>query len=103
MPTATSIDHIAIYFSHIEEAKRFFIDGLGLMVKADYGKEFFMNIGDQVLAIFEGDNSHQTINHLALKVDDFEGMKKRLVDLGYTIYKSDMVDGPDGIRVQLMQ
>lgn len=102
MPKAIGIDHIAIYFSNIDEAKKFFIDGLGLEPKTDYGDEFFMNIGNQIVAIFEGDNTHQTINHLALKVDDFEGMKSRLQNLGYQIYKSDMVDGPNGIRVQLV-
>lgn len=102
MPKAVAIDHMAIYFSKIDEAKRFFLEGLGLEKKADYGDEFFMSIGNQVIAVFEGKNEYQTINHLALKVDDFEGMKEHLQKLGYQIYKSDMVDGPDGIRIQLV-
>ena len=102
MSKAISIDHIAIYFSHMAEAKKFFIEGLGLEEKADYGDEYFMNIGDQVIAIFQSDNNHQTINHLALRVTNFEETKNRLEDLGYTIYKGDMVDGPDGIRIQLL-
>lgn len=61
-----------------------------------------MKIGDQILAIFQGDNKKQTINHLAIKVDNFEEIKKRLEKSGYKIYKNDMVDGPDGIRIQLV-
>ncbi|SRR3989344_3784164 len=102
MPKAIAIDHVAIYFSDMKVAKKFFVEGLGLKPAGDYGDEFFMDIGDQKLAIFKGDNKNQTVNHLALKVDDFEGVKKRLEKLGYKIYKKDMVDGPDGIRIQLV-
>ena len=102
MAKAITIDHMAIYFSSYEEAKVFFLEGLGLETKAEYGDEFFMKIGNQILAVFKGDNTNQTINHLALKVDDFEEIKKRLGNLGYSIYKGDMVDGPDGIRIQLV-
>lgn len=102
MARATGIDHIAIYFSDLEKAKKFFLEGLALTPHGDYGDEFFMKVGNQVLAIFQGNNKNQTINHLALKVDDFEGIKKNLEKLGYKIYKKDMVDGPDGIRIQLI-
>ncbi len=102
MARAVGIDHLAIYFSDVDEAKKFFMDGLGLTVHGDYGDEFFMKVGNQILAIFQGDNKNQTINHLALKVDNFEEIKKRLEKLGYKIYKNDMVDGPNGIRIQLV-
>ncbi len=102
MAKAIRIDHIAIYFSDMEEAKKFFLEGLGLQACGEYGDEFFMSVGSQVLAVFKGENKNQTINHLALKVDDFEGVKRRLEGLGYKIYKNDMVDGPNGIRIQLV-
>jgi len=102
MAKATGIDHLAIYFSDMEKAKEFFLDGLGLTPHGDYGDEFFMKIGNQILAIFHGENKNQTINHLALKVDNFQEIKLRLEKLGYKIYKKDMVDGPDGIRIQLV-
>lgn len=102
MPKATGIDHIAICFSDMDEAKRFFLDGLGLTPDQDYDDEFFMKIGNQTIAVFRGENKEQTINHLALVVDDFEGVKERLKKLGYKIYKEDMVDGPNGIRIQLV-
>jgi catechol 2,3-dioxygenase-like lactoylglutathione lyase family enzyme len=103
MAEATGIDHIAIYVTKLEEAKDFFIKGFGLRGGGDYGDEFFMEIGTQKIALFRGSNDKQTINHLALKVDDFEGVKKRLSGLGYEIYKEDMVDGPDGLRIQLVK
>ncbi len=102
MPKATGIDHIAFYVSDMEAAKQFFVVGLGLVPYADYGDEFFMNVGEQSVALFAGANKTQTINHLALKVDDLEGMKKHLESLGYMIYKEDMVDGPDSLRIQLI-
>lgn len=102
MAKAIGIDHIAIYFSDLEKAKKFFLEGLGLTPHGDYGDEYFMKVGGQILAIFEGKNKTQTINHLALKVDNFPEITKRLEGLGYKIYKKDMVDGPDGIRIQLI-
>lgn len=102
MAKATGIDHIAIYVKDMESAKKFFLEGLGLTHKATYGDEFFMTIGNQIIALFKSDNEDQTINHLALKVDDFEGIKKKLKDLGYKLYDGDMVDGPNGICIQLV-
>ncbi|MFN7160714.1 MAG: VOC family protein [Candidatus Gracilibacteria bacterium] len=102
MSKVTGIDHIAVYVSHMAEGKKFFIEGLGLEEKGDYGDEYFMSAGTQVFALFSGDNTTQTINHIALNVDDIEGIKLRLENMGYKIYKGDMVDGPDGIRIQLV-
>ena len=86
----------------MDEAKEFFINGLGLTELSDYGEEYFMQAGKQTIALFLGKNEEQTINHLALNVDNFEEISKRLESRGYKIYKGDMVDGPDGIRVQLI-
>lgn len=61
-----------------------------------------MNAGNQRLAVFQGKNKKQTINHLALNVDNLEEIKNRPEKSGYTIYQNDMVDGPDGIRIQLV-
>lgn len=102
MPRTTGIDHIAIYVSHLEEAKRFFLEGLGMTVHSDYGDEFFMKAGEQIFALFAGDCAHQSVNHIALNIDDLDAMKSHLEALGYPIYKGDMVDGPDGIRIQLV-
>ncbi len=102
MSKVTGIDHIAIYVSHLDEAKKFFLEGLGMEEYGDYGDEYFMKAGNQVFALFQGDNTTQTINHIALDVDDFDAMKKHLEEMGYEIYKNDMVDGPDGIRIQLV-
>lgn len=102
MPKAIGIDHIAIYVEDMEASKKFFMEGLGLTPKMEYGDEFFMNIGDQIIAVFQGENQKQ-INHLALKVDDFEGMKEHLDNMGYKVYDGDMVDDSNGIRVQLIK
>jgi catechol 2,3-dioxygenase-like lactoylglutathione lyase family enzyme len=103
MAKAIGIDHIAIYVSDMTEAKKFFLQGLGLEPHGEYGDEFFMKIGDQIIAIFQGSNSTQTINHLALKVDNFDEIKERLKDQEYNMYQGDMVNGPDGIRIQLVK
>jgi lactoylglutathione lyase len=102
MAKAIGIDHIAIYVSNLPQAKEFFLRGLGLSEHGDYGDEFFMKCGNQIVAVFHGSNTMQTINHLALNVDDLRGVKERLEKLGYDIYKGDMVNGPDGIRIQLV-
>lgn len=102
MAKVIGLDHIAVYISHMEEGKRFFMEGLGMEEEGDYGDEYFMKAGKQIFALFQGNNTTQTVNHIALNVDDKEGIKMRLEELGYKIYKGDMVDGPDGIRIQLV-
>ena len=102
MANVLGIDHIAVYVSDMKAATKFFLD-LGLKVDAEYKDEIFFSVGDQKLAIFKGTNTTQTINHLALKVDDFEGMKKQMQSKGHKVYKHDMVDGPDGLRLQLVE
>ncbi len=101
MAKAIGIDHIAVYVSDMKAATAFFL-ALGLDVDAEYQDEIFFSVGDQKLAIFKGTNKQQTINHLALKVDDAVAIKKQMEKLGYKIYKHDMVDGPDGVRIQLI-
>jgi hypothetical protein len=61
-----------------------------------------MNAGTQKIALFQGTNNSQTINHLAFKVDSFEDIKQRLKKLGYRFYQPDSVEGPDGLRIQLV-
>lgn len=103
MAKATEIDHIAIYFSNIEKAKEFFTECFGMKVKYEFTGEIFLEVGKQVLGLFEGKIKEQSINHLALKVDNFEEIKQRLEKKGYRIYKTDMVDGPEGIRIQIIK
>jgi catechol 2,3-dioxygenase-like lactoylglutathione lyase family enzyme len=40
MAKATGIDHLAVYVSDLEAAKKFFVEGLGLVPYADYGMSF---------------------------------------------------------------
>lgn len=102
MAKATGIDHVVIYVSDMEAVKKFFLEGLGLVPAGDYEDEFFMDIGKQKIAIFQGENKTQTVDHLAVNVDDFEGVKKWIEKLGFKFDKHDSVVGPNGIRVQLI-
>ena len=103
MTKATGIDHIAIYFSNIEKAKEFFTECFDLKVKYEFPGKTFLEVGEQVLGLFQGKIKEQSINHLALKVDNFKEIKKRLEKNGYKIYKGDMVDGPEGLRIQIIK
>ena len=103
MTKAVGIDHIAIYFSNIEKAKDFFTECFGLKVKYEFPGEIFLEVGQQVIGLFEGKVKAQSINHLALKVNNFEEIKKKLESKGYKIYKGDMVDGPEGLRIQIIK
>ncbi len=100
MSNILAIDHLALYFFNLENARKFFIDGLGLKLEHDYGDEIFLSAG---VALFKGNPGGQSVNHLALKVKNFTKIKNQLESLGYHIYKEDMVDGPEGIRIQLVQ
>ena len=61
MAKAIGIDHIAIYFSDMEAAKSFFIKGFGLTLKEEYDDEIFIKAGNQILAIFKGENKRDVI------------------------------------------
>ena len=102
MKKIVGIDHIAIEVSNLKVATEFLKD-LGLQIELDLGAEIFFKVGNQKLALFQAKNTTQTINHIALRVENFKGIKKELEKKGYTIYKGDMINGPDGIRIQLIE
>ncbi len=108
MAKVIGFDHLAVSVSDMDECKKFFVEGLGLKKKADYGNEFFMELPDsRTIALFKGKNEKSTIHHLALKVDDLNGIKKKLKKLGYRLYKgtvtpTDMVEGPNGLIIELV-
>ena len=102
MPRACAIDHIALVFSDLKKAEQFFVKGLGLTVSQGYPEEIFMNIGQQKIALFHGKPEGQNLHHLGLLIDDYKAVTERLQVLGY-IVKGDMVEGPEGIRVQLVE
>lgn len=102
MAQTTGIDHIVIHVYGLEDVKKFFLKGLGLPLHADYGKEFFVEVGEQTLGFCQGDTRNPNPTHIAIKVDSLEAMKERLTRTGYKVLKNNMVSGPEGVRVQLM-
>jgi len=115
--------HTMVRVADIEEAKRFYCDGLGLREvrrsdndKGRYTLVFLAAPGDddaQVELTFNWDPEVYTggrnFGHLAYRVDDIYALCQHLTDLGYTIHRPPrdghmaFVKSPDGISVELIQ
>lgn len=115
--------HTMVRVADIEEAKRFYCDGLGLREvrrsdndKGRYTLVFLAAPGDddaQVELTFNWDSEVYTggrnFGHLAYLVDDIYALCQHLSDLGYTIHRPPrdghmaFVKSPDGISVELIQ
>jgi lactoylglutathione lyase len=115
--------HTMVRVANIEEAKRFYCDGLGLREvrrsdneKGRYTLVFLAAPGDedaQVELTFNWDPEVYTggrnFGHLAYLVDDIYALCQHLTDLGYTIHRPPrdghmaFVKSPDGISVELIQ
>lgn len=115
--------HTMVRVADIEEAKRFYCDGLGLREvrrsdndKGRYTLVFLAAPGDddaQVELTFNWDPEVYTggrnFGHLAYLVDDIYALCQHLSDLGYTIHRPPrdghmaFVKSPDGISVELIQ
>ncbi|MBN9304041.1 MAG: lactoylglutathione lyase [Devosia sp. 67-54] len=115
--------HTMVRVADIEEAKRFYCDGLGLREvrrsdndKGRYTLVFLAAPGDddaQVELTFNWDPEVYTggrnFGHLAYLVDDIYALCQHLSELGYTIHRPPrdghmaFVKSPDGISVELIQ
>jgi catechol 2,3-dioxygenase-like lactoylglutathione lyase family enzyme len=100
------IDHVVLHTRDLAQAKRFYLDLLGLTVDHESSWQCFMHCGAQGVAIFEVKDEASFVaghdmNHLALVADEgtYESIKAegRAGD-PHCIYFND----PDGHRLQIL-
>ncbi|MCQ4334282.1 VOC family protein [Natronomonas sp. F2-12] len=117
--------HTAIRVSDLEEAREFFVDGLGLEENWSFTLDGVENVyvggehGEiQLRYDPEGDDpesNRETIDHLAVSVDDADAETERMVEeTGCEVIKGPLtveaagarvafIEGPDGYVVELVE
>lgn len=115
--------HTMVRVRDIEESKRFYCDGLGLVESRRIENEkgrftlVFLNApGDesaQVELTYNWDPEEYTggrnFGHLAYRVENIYGLCQHLMDMGYTVHRPPrdghmaFVKSPDGISIELLQ
>ena len=110
---ANAIDHVVLHVRDLERAKEFYIGFLGLEVAHEHGKNSFLRLGTQQVALFEvADDVHpgSEVNHMALKLatGDYDEVSAALNARGIRFWGRDgdpyciYLEDPDGHRLQLL-
>ena len=111
----TGIDHVVLHTRDLAQARKFYLDLLGMTVDHESSWQCFMHCGNQGVAIFEvqdGEDfvSGHDMNHMALVADQgtYASIKAELESNGvkvegreddpHCIYFND----PDGHRLQIL-
>ena len=111
----TGIDHVVLWVSDLERAKRFYIGLLGMEVAHESDWQSFLHCGGQQVALFqarEGDpvRTGAELNHMALRMEpsSYETVKARLEREGIQVTgrqgddRCIYFDDQDGHRLQLL-
>jgi lactoylglutathione lyase len=100
------INHIAIEVGNLEEALAFYGRILDLRLREHESDEPWIDLGDQVLAVFEGDGrGADAERHFGLVVDDLEAVRAALRREQIDVSGERQLDfhDPWGNRVQISQ
>lgn len=111
-PGFDSLDHVDIRVTDRAAARTFFVERLGLPVLADGPTHTFLLVGDDVLGLHDAKagGAASGIDHIALRVRAWEGLRARLEGAGVRITRekerdesrSLFVEGPDGLQIELV-
>jgi lactoylglutathione lyase len=105
-PRLVGINHVAIEVADLERTLDFYGRLFELRFRGRSSTMAFVDIGDQFLAIMQGDpSSRDGMRHFGLVVDDKEEVRRLLVGMGVEILPGRGLDffDPDGIRVEIVQ
>lgn len=111
----TGIDHVVFHVKDLPDAKKFYIDLLGMTIDHESSWQCFLKCGNQGIALFEvedGEDVHggSEVNHLALRLatGDYAHVKATLEAAGIEVHgrKNDprcvYFHDPDGHQLQLL-
>jgi lactoylglutathione lyase len=77
------INHIALAVGNVDEAVDFYARIFDLTLRGRSGRMAFLDMGDQFLALAEGDDpAPDRQRHFGLVVDDREGVRRALKEAG---------------------
>ncbi|MDD9994808.1 MAG: VOC family protein [Chloroflexota bacterium] len=111
----TGIDHVVLWVTDLERAKRFYIDLLGMTVAHESDWQSFLWCGSEQVALFRVREGMETkggieLNHMALRMEpeSYEATKARLENAGVHVHGRPgddtciYFDDPDGHGLQLL-
>lgn len=100
------INHVALEVGNIEEALSFYGRAFEFSLRGRGEKMAFIDMGDQFIALFEGNSRHSDAGrHFGLVVDDKEKVRKQLQKAGVNLLPGRGVEfrDPWGNRVQIVE
>ncbi len=105
-------DHVDLFVKDRVRARRFFVEQLGMEVIGEGVDHTFLLFGDQVLGIHDAKDGQTLggIDHLALRVSEWTGLRSRVGRARVTITgekerddsRSLFLRGPEGLRIELV-
>ncbi len=105
-------DHVDLRVKDLEKARRYFVEQLGMDVLGEGDDHCFLLFGDQVLGLHlaKPDEATGGVDHLALRVSEWTGLKSRVQRARVVITgekeredsRSLFLRGPAGLRIELV-
>jgi len=98
------INHVALTVGDAAEAEEFYADLFDCGVRGRSDSAVFLDMGDQFLALSEGETDTDDHRHVGLVVDDPDALDRRLDELGVERMNTRGVDfrDPWGNRIQVV-
>ena len=100
--SVAGLDNIVLPFLDVAEAKRFFVDGLGLSVISELEDSVFLRLGTQTLVLIPSADSVPHVIVLGVLVNDFTSIIHQLNQLGFVTHSQTLIYGPEGLKVHLV-
>ena len=105
-------DHVDLRVKDREKARRFFVEQLGLEIVGEGTEHTFLLLGNQVLGLHDAKDGEPTggVDHLALRVEEWTGLRNRVTRARVTILgekerdnsRSLYLRGPEGLSIELV-
>lgn len=108
----TGFDHVDLRIKDLPKARRYFVEQLGMDVLGESDDHCYLLFGDQVLGLHLAKPDEPTggVDHLALRVSEWTGLKSRVQRARVVITgekeredsRSLFLRGPAGIHIELV-
>ncbi len=105
-------DHVDLFVEDRPKARRFFVEQLGLDVVGEGPDHTYLLLGDQVLGLHDAPKgaAGSRLDHLALRVSEWTGLRNRIGRARVTIVREKERDdsrslylrGPEGLSIELV-